>query len=60
MPARQLNDTPGIGQLTGGRCFELEAVFPPESCRTECPVCPGGLNGWTQHFIFEGKDGVEL
>jgi hypothetical protein len=20
----------------------------------------GGLNGWTQHFIFEGKDGVEL
>jgi hypothetical protein len=19
----------------------------------------GGLNGWTQHFIFEGKDGVD-
>jgi hypothetical protein len=19
----------------------------------------GGLNGWTQHFILEGKDGVD-
>ena len=23
-----------------------------------CPLYPGGLNGSTQHFILEGKDGV--
>ena len=23
-----------------------------------CPLLVGGLNGSTQHFIFEGKDGV--
>jgi len=23
-----------------------------------CPLLEGGLNGSTQHFIFEGKDGV--
>jgi hypothetical protein len=25
---------------------------------TFCPLLVGGLNGSTQHFIFEGKDGV--
>jgi|SRR5271169_2819282 len=26
--------------------------------RKICPLLEGGLNGSTQHFIFEGKDGV--
>ena len=40
--------------------FYSQLYSNPEVIRgfLRCPLCPGGLNRSTQHFILEGKDGV--
>jgi hypothetical protein len=36
----------------------LLALSGQINCARVCPLLDGGLNGSTQHFIFEGKDGA--
>ena len=49
----------GLSAAAAAERFGQWSLEQPEDSFSRCPLNGGGLKGSTQHFILEGRDGVD-